>query len=547
MFYLLRTYKKLFFVIWLVLFSLTLVSCGSRYSDVLDGTWYEQKENGALLIISGSELTYKEEDYFQTSKFDAKESDRSIQIIPVDEGFIFEDITYYFDDYSILAHSKSIKGNAGYVSVLFGKWIYIAPEPVSGELIDKTDPDAPKEISDYTVTSMDISFNVVPKPVEEDDPQEETDSDIQYGKYEYSLRVEDGRGTLSSLVCPDVIVSEKWISDFGELIKELGIVALNGYDKRTYMLSDEFPDYTIDIMFDSGESIHSSANGGYITDIWYSIQKELQKSLMEAIVAGGYDLKTGEFHTTQPLKRIGMSDSDSDLFGISVEEKRIEKDGKKYTYKNYVDYRLFTGGDSAHSSLVQSLKEINDYISTSANKVLEENFTAMEEVPAEERSGVEEIYCYGFYQIDKLHSDQKIFWFRLSSGNSTNLPSDTAVNNTFSYKRYCFDPNTGRRISPGELFVNQDWLEADITQRLLEIYKEGPAHDKIDSSEFRNAIHNMLSDPETYGFIEWELSYHYLIIYIPEELIPELDYRVELQFYYDKYQDQLSDDYTDIW
>lgn len=520
---------------------LVLVSCGSKYSNILDGTWYEQEENGSVLVISGNEVTYSKNDIQYTSKFDAKETEKSIQIFPVSEDFVFEDLTYYYEDYSILGHMRSAQGASSFISVIYGKGVYISPEPVQGEIIDNTDLDAPKIISDYSISSLYFTYNAVPDTSEDND-----DSNIINGRFEYELKTNDeGIWLLSSLFCQDIIVSDEWVSHLGEFIETIDIAAFNGFDKRIYMLSDDYPDYTIDIEFDTGERIHSSANGEYIADTWYSVQDKLSEELFNAVVNGGYDPVTKAFHTTQPIKRIGLSEGDQDSFGISTEEKRIEKNGKKYTYRNYVDYILFVGGDKSHASLLEALDVINDQITSSAKDDLERHYLAMEDIPASERKDIEDIYCYSFYQIDRLHSDEKVFWFRLSSGHSSNLLSQE--NNNFSYKRYCFDPNTGKRISPAQLFDNQDWFEADLIKRLLDVYKEGEVHNAIDSSEFRTSVHNMLTEPDRHGYIEWEPGYHYFTIYIPEELIPVLDYRVELQYYYDEYQQQLSDEYTGIW
>ena len=532
----------------IVVFSLSLVSCSSKYDDVIGGTWYEQCEDGGTLLISGNQVTYNKGNIQQTSKFDVQESDKSILLIPVEQDFIYEDITYYFDDYSMLCYTKATSGGKGYISVLYGRGIYIAPEPNPGDLIDNTNDSAAKSISEYSIRSMRLSFNVVSQNNESDEGGEESEQYMDIGKYEYLLTTsEEGNAVLTSLYCPDVFVTDEWLSQLSDLVEELNIVALNGYDKRVYMLSDEYPDYTIDIDFISGESIHSSANSIYIVDSWYPIQKALNDLLYSAVLDGGYDPETGEFHTTQPIKRIGMSEKDIDMFGISTEEKRIEKNGKKYTYNNYVDYIVFSLGNSSHTSLNQSLKEINENIISSANADLEEHFSIMENVPAEDRKNIDNIYCYGFYQIDKLHSDSLLFCFRLSSGYSSNLITENSVQNSFSYSRYCFDSETGKRISPSQLFINIDWFEADIITRLLDVYKEGAVYDRINSTEFRSELHNMLFEPETYGYVEWEPNYHFFTIYIPESLIPELDYRAELQFYYDEYQDQLSDAYTSIW
>jgi len=535
--------KVIMSFIFVIIFLFGCSSCSSKYSNILDGTWYEQNENGSILNIIGNEIKYTKDDLEYICKFDAKETEKYIQIIPLDESFILDDLTYYYDDFSLLGHIRSSK-DSNYSSVVYGKGIYIAPEPVQGEFIDKTDADAPKSISDYTIKSFYFVYNIVPG---EGDIESDESKSTQYGKYEYSInKNEAGNWLLSSLFCQDIIVDDDWVQSFGGLIEELDIAAFNGYDKRIYMLSDDYPDYTIDIVFVSGETIHSSANSNYVTDAWYSVQNKLSEELFSAVVNGGYDPKTNDYHTTQPIKRVGLSEEEQNTFGISIEEKRIEKDGKKYTYRNYVDFNLFSGGDKSYSDLLQSLNIINEQISSSAKEDLENYFLYMEDIPADERKDVEDIYSYSFYQIDRLHSDEKLFWFRLSSGHSSNLISQDN-NNSFTYNRYCFDPNTGKRISPAQLFTNKDWFEADLIKRLLELYKEGEVHDAIDSFEFRSSLHNMLSEPDTFGYIEWEPSYHYFTVYIPYDLIPVLDYKVEVQYYYDEYQQELNDEYAGIW
>ena len=73
--------RSLFISLMIITLLLVLVSCGSKYSNILDGTWYEQEENGSVLVISGNEVTYSKNNIQYTSKFDAKETEKSIAVI----------------------------------------------------------------------------------------------------------------------------------------------------------------------------------------------------------------------------------------------------------------------------------------------------------------------------------------------------------------------------------------------------------------------------------------------------------------------------------
>ena len=532
-------------VVILLCLVFSLTSCAARYSDVLDGIWYEQVSDGGVLEIKGSQITYSDRSGDYSTSFKAEEVGDTIVITPENEDFFFSDITYYRDDYSVLCHTGSPQVRDTYYSVTFRRGVYIEPEPVAGDVIDHTDENAVKDFDDYSFSVLSVKF--FQQELQSEEGEEDDKSVTVPGEYEYTLTVsEDGTGRLVSSAFPEVAVKAERISQVAQLIKESGIASHNGYDCRIYQLEKGEKDYTLDISFRSGEKLYSSANGRFVTERWDAFQTDLQDLLFSIVVEGGYDPETGDFHSTEPMKRIGMSEASQDRFSISTSEQRIEKEGKAYTYVNYVDYVTFTGGDNAHSALVAKLKEMNEEFRKRSEKELEDQYDLMEAVPSSQRTG-DDITVYSFYSVDTLHSDPMIFWFRISEGHGNTLGVGPYGTSVYMYERYCFDSQTGERVSVSDLFNDETSLEEEIIRRMLEVFSGGDHEEYLRSGEFRQGLHDMLTDPETYGYIEWEPSYNALTVFIPQQLTPDFEYRVDLLFYYDDYQEMLSDRYTSVW
>ena len=526
-----------------------LCSCGSRYSDILDGIWYEQRTNGGVLEINGTNMTYSINGNTYSSSFKAEEQNGAIILLSDEELFYFYDVTCYPDDYSILCHTRPDSDGTGYQALSFRRGVYIEPEPSAGDVIDLSNEDADRVFEDYSFSSMTVRYFVqTDNSADDNGDSDEIGSEeesIDPGYFTYSLSVlDDGTGTLESDHYPKVSVSSDEIDQIIELLKKSEIAALNGYDVRIYQLPEGEPDYTADIEMKSGIHFHSSANGKYVLDRWTEFQSQLDTLLFSIVENGGFDPDTGDFHPTTPMKRIGLPDSE--MFSFSIDEKRIEREGKAYEYTNYVDYVVFAGGDSEHTALCETLYSMNSLFENISNEELNNQEELMENVPADQRSG-DDITVYSFYSIDTIHSDQVLFWFRISEGHGNSLGIGEYGTSTYQYERFAFDSETGKRVNVSDLFSKPEMLEEEIISRLIGTFSGGPHEAYLRSSDFRTSLHYMLAEPEEYGYIEWEPSYQGLTVYLPQSLTPDFDYRLDIMFYYEDYQDILSDRYTRIW
>ena len=545
-------FKRYFILLILCAICSMLCSCNNRYADVLDGIWYEQKTDGGILEIKGNNITYTIAGKNYSSSFKAEEQNGAILLYADEELYYFYDITCYPDDYSILCHTRpDSEGGQGYQALSFRRGVYIEPEPSAGDVIDLTDENADKLIEDYSFSSLNVQYYVIPEESgDETDPQDGTDSEEHLtasGAYSYSISVfEDGSGVLQSDHYPDIALSADKIAQIADLLKECELAALNGYDIRIYQLEEGQADYTIDMEMDSGAHFHSSANGKYVLKRWSDFQQKLDELLFSFVVNGGYDPESGAFHPTTPMKRIGLPNSSMNLFSFSIDEKRIEREGIAYDYTNYVDYVVFSGGDDAHKNLRETLYSLNSTFEQISNAELSNQTELMENVPSSQRTG-DDITVYSFYSIDTLHSDQLLFWFRISEGHGNSLGIGEYGTSTYIYERFAFDSETGKRVNVSELFIDTEYLEDEIIYRLVSSFIGDSHENYLKSTEFRDALHNMLYEPEIYGYIEWEPSFQGLTIYLPQSLTPDFDYRLDIMFYYEDYQNMLSDRYTSVW
>ena len=190
--------KRYFILLILCAICSMLCSCNNRYADVLDGIWYEQKTDGGILEIKGNNITYTIAGKSYSSSFKAEEQNGAILLYADEELYYFYDITCYPDDYSILCHTRpDSEGGQGYQALSFRRGVYIEPEPSAGDVIDLTDENADKLIEDYSFSSLNVQYYVIPEESgDETDPQDGTDSEEHLtasGAYSYSISVfEDG-------------------------------------------------------------------------------------------------------------------------------------------------------------------------------------------------------------------------------------------------------------------------------------------------------------------------------------------------------------------
>ena len=73
--------------------------------EKLQGTWYEQSLNGGVVEISGSNITYKRDDYSDRSRFRLERKDGHIQLTTADEYFMYVDIWYEADADELICHT----------------------------------------------------------------------------------------------------------------------------------------------------------------------------------------------------------------------------------------------------------------------------------------------------------------------------------------------------------------------------------------------------------------------------------------------------------
>ena len=127
-----------------------------------------------------------------------------------------------------------------------------------------------------------------------------------------------------------------------EYLRDQDMGQLNGIDIWTEDMPEQTQQYMLDITFSDGESLTSRANGKDIPTVWYTSGRGLHELLFEAFTEAGYNPSTGEFHTTEPLMRIGSEGDAPASFHVTSEDVRIEKTGTAYDYSVHADYPVFS-------------------------------------------------------------------------------------------------------------------------------------------------------------------------------------------------------------
>ena len=516
-----------------------------------EGSWYAQIPDSERLVITSRSMTYfsDSDSYVEESSYSTKREKDLLRLVPDVELFAFyEDMFYDRENDMLLCYTLShMDGDGGHHLIEYKRTPYVAPPaPVYGPPVDLSDPDAKKDFSDLTIRSMEVSFHDAGMPYDSSSnmaPEAPYEDD-----YSYSLTVlDDGSARVSSSFCQEIMLSPETVDELQELAAYANLGLINGIDIHTPDLPYGSPEYDVEITLASGETISSSANGDNIPDSWTLFQEPMHHLLFWAFVDAGYNYGTGEFHSTQPMKRIGALEP---LYrsetGFSAENVRITPDWKKaFDYSLDTQYFVFHDNEGKYPSLTKTLDELSRQYKKTAEEQLQKDYERMESVSKSVWKKIDRKYCYSLYAVDQWSLNGNIFHFMVSEGHANSLGLKESDYGQYRYIRYNIDVNTGKILSVSDLFTDTD----AVYDRLMEVFDQYGTHNDsgkfVHSDAFPDFLRNALEHPEPEG-IGFNITYHYLELWMPLGMYEGNDSQLREIIYYDTIQDILSDEYAPV-
>ena len=514
------------------------------------GTWYEQNISGDILEVTKNKISCRSSvsDYVFETKYKTRKEKDKLLLETEDEFYVYVDMYYDAKEDILYGHTMPhTDGDGGYHLIEFRRTVYVAPPaPTYPAPVDNSDPAAQKEFADLTIKSMKVSFydegvpydinsSMAPQPPFADD-------------YSYELEVlEDGSGRVSSSFCQEISISGETVDQLQEMFREADLGSINGLDIHTEGVPEDSPKYEAEFVLKSGETIRSSANWANVPENWKSFQKEMHYLLFDAFVDAGYNTGSGEFHSTEPMKRLAASDEQKNDFGISFENIRITPDWKKsFEYSLDTQYFKFSGADAEHAALQKTLDELSDKYKALAEEYLKKDYQAMEAVPKSVWKKEDRRFCYSLFCVDRFAANDRLFTFLVSTGHMNSLGQGYAGHGMYENVNYTIDSKTGRILSVGDLFRDADEFSTFLCDRLQNKWGthniEGQT---IHADDFPQRLRECIGKTGEEG-IGVTIGYHELTLWFPKELMHSESSVME-RIYYDEIQEILNDQYCEVW
>ncbi|MCR5794583.1 MAG: hypothetical protein K6G61_04460 [Solobacterium sp.] len=525
-----------------------LCACGAPSSSGhsgIEGVWYAQEPGGAVLTVAKDTLRYEHYDYTSKTKYSFGETtSEGTQILIRDEFWSLIDILYDSDADTITGHDlPHTDGDGGYHLHVFKRTEYVpTPEPVYGERTDRSDPDVPKEFTESRITGLQLT---VTEPFRDSGDMAPEQPDA--GDYSYTLAVkEDGTAVLSSDFCRDITVSGEQMEELGRLFFESGLPSLNGLDIFTEGMPGGTQYYDLSIAFEDGQEYHSSANGKDVSVIWYTEGYRFHQYLFDLFCDAGYNAYTGGFHSTGPMKRIGLPEGESAAYAVRTEMIKTELAGQAYDYTADTKYPVFTAEGDAPAALMESLHQISEQYREKAEAALQEDYEMMAAADESVWRNAERRYAYSFYTPSRETVRKGMFTFWLSEGHSCSMGIGKYGYGYYPDMRFAIDEESGRILAVNDLFTDEEALCGAVTDALCRQYPYEEYTGYFTSGEYSQVLKEALSVPESEGGIGFTAGYEGLTLFFTDELSKDRDHPFTLTLYYDSVQEILDDTYCSV-
>ena len=520
--------------------------------DGPEGTWYEQAEPGAVLVIDKKTIQYTSWDksYTDKRKYTAKKKDGLTELVQDAEFGIYEEIYYDKKEDMVIAYTwRHTDGDGGHHRVEFKRSEYAAPPPPTyAPPVDNSDPGAKKVFEDLTLQSMKVSFydqgtyhdpfsDMAPEPPFADN-------------YSYELTVlEDGTGLVSSSFCQEISLPKEKVDALQKLFEDADPGSLNGLSLRTEGLPPDAADYEAEFVLASGDTIRSTANGESVPENWSSFQSAMHNLLFFTFVDAGYNYQTGQFHSTEPMKRIRASNRTyRENTGFVLDTKLIVPDWKKsWDYTLDTKYLVFTDPKNRYPALMKTLDSLSTEYKAIAESEVKKDYDMMEALPKSVWSKADRRYCYSLYAVDNWELNNRLFSFMVSEGHANSLGAGEYGHGTYRNLHYLIDTETGKILSFGDLFRDPEEIADFISSDMIDSYgTHNDSGKRVHAEDFPAVMRKAVTTPGPDG-IGLTIGYDRITLWMPRSMFPSEDTQLMEEYYYDELQEYLGDTYTEVW
>ena len=522
--------------VFLGLGALALGGCGKKGESGMEGLWYEQSLFGGTLTVTEDELIYEQNGYRSSTSYHTKSTKDYLELVPDDDWF-YPDVYYYADEERLIMHTMPhTDGDGGYRIMNFLRSPYVAPtEPVYGERKDAGDPAAPKDFADHAIESL--SLDVYEPTRQYGDMAAEQPYE---GEYHYRIRREDdGGAVIEESPCPEQIrMTPEELAELEELIASGGLFSLNGVDVWTEGTPEDTVWYELNIRFAGGETYHSRANHKDVDDIWKDAGWELHQYIYEVLSAAGYNYTSGEFHSTEPMLRLGNGKAAAVSYVIRGEEEQSEIKGTAYEYTVSTHYTRFEAEGDAPEALMKTLSDFSEKYRLLSEQALKEDDEQMAAVPKSVWKKEDRCSARSFFSASRIECDGMLYSFRFDEGRVNSFGMKPYGYGTYHAFNVYIDAEKGNILRVADLFTDPDKACRPLYDRVINSYEE-------DTAEFQKEFGRMIRIPAAEGGLDFSLNDEGVtLIYQKRTNYDEDSIYTSVLVYYDELQNELNPAYA---
>ncbi|MBP3297154.1 MAG: hypothetical protein J6M27_11290 [Lachnospiraceae bacterium] len=511
--------------------------------DRMQGKWYEQRENGAVITIEKDHITYESSGESTSGSFrlHRPEEDGDDWDILTGGGFktkwdMFEKLIFHASRREerdwIQSRLNMLIYDMQYTPRSFERTPYETPK--YGEVHIKTNEKAIKWFQDYRVRKLCLKVQEPQRPSTGmmapmppyagyytfEIERTENDGGILRAMLDRGGCAPDAVGTMGfaagmmmmgmqdrGVKIPDVEVSPAEMNELALCIANGKLDQLNGLDAWQDGVPAGTESFDLSIRFFK-ESYHARANHIFVPKEWQVDGKKLHLFLLKLLIRAGLDYGRMEFHSTKALLRIKTVSRDA-AYCITLSQEGREKEevsmqGEAYAYE--VSYPV--GRWKMSGEVPEALKNALDALMQQINKEEKARGLWLYDAMAKIGQDVREAKRPPYY-ASRLLGDfdgeygKNFFWFRMLRAESYSLPIEGGLQNKDPFgdhKSYCFDTEDGHFMSVADFYTDVEKLIDILIGKVSGNYSEGnPMYKKLVSPAYRETLRQRLTTPETLG------------------------------------------------
>ena len=271
--------------------------------------------------------------------------------------------------------------------------------------------------------------------------------------------------------------------------------------------------------------------------------------LFFTFVDAGYNYQTGQFHSTEPMKRIRASNRTyRENTGFVLDTKLIVPDWKKsWDYTLDTKYFVFTDPKNRYPALMKTLDSLSAEYKAIAESEVKKDYDMMEALPKSVWSKADRRYCYSLYAVDNWELNNRLFSFMISEGHANSLGAGEYGHGTYRNLHYLIDTETGKILSFGDLFRDPEEIADFISSDMIDSYgTHNDSGKRVHAEDFPAVMRKAVTTPGPDG-IGLTIGYDRITLWMPRSMFPSSDSQLMEEYYYDELQEYLGDTYTEVW